>query len=119
MESNGSCGTVDAELILDQLLKFVGQLAEFENDAQVDIKVLSDECAKRTEALKRLLPNELKNSAAASGEILEKMRALYERTQACLDALHRKSNAVSANLQRLSRTKHAVNAYSHRRDCCR
>ena len=116
MESNGSCLAVDAESILDQLLEFAAQLAECENDPQVDVRVLSDECAKRTEELKRLLANESKKSAAASSGILEKMRALYERTQVCLDILQRKSDAVAAKIQHLSRTKQAVNAYSCRRN---
>ncbi len=114
MESNGSRWTVDAESTLDQLLQFAAQLAEYEKDPQVDIRALSDECARCTEDLKRLLPAELKKSAAASGELLDKMRSLYERTQVCLDILRRKSDAVSASLQRLAKTKRAVNAYGCR-----
>lgn len=116
MESNGSYWTVDAESILDQLLKFAAQLAEFENDPQVDIKSLGEQCAKRIDELKRLVPEDFNESRAADAEILEKMRALYERTQDCLDMLQRKSNTVSATLQRLSKTKQAVNAYGCRRN---
>lgn len=119
MESNGSCWTVDAESILDQLLKFAAKLAEFENDPQVNIRALSDECAKRFEDLRRLVPNDFKHSVAAGTEILEKMRALYARTQVCLDILHRKSDAVSASLQHLSKTKRAINAYGRRKNYCR
>ncbi|MDR3567655.1 MAG: hypothetical protein P4L43_06465 [Syntrophobacteraceae bacterium] len=119
MESNASCLAVDAESILDQLLEFAAQLAEFENDPQVDIRALSDECAKRTEELKRLLSSDCKKSAAARSGLLDKMRALYERTQVCLDILQRKSDVVTAKLQGLSRTKQAVNAYSCRRNYCR
>lgn len=116
MESNGSCWTADAGSILDQLLRFAAKLAELENNPQVDIRAMSHECIKHTEALKQLLPDDWKNSAPADSEILDKMRALYARTQVCLDVLHRRSEAVSAKLQRLSRTKQAVNAYGCRRN---
>jgi hypothetical protein len=116
MESNGSCWTADAESVLDQLLQFAAKLAEIENNPQVDIRAISDECIKHTEALKRLLPADLKNSAPADSEILDKMRALYARTQVCLDVLHRRREAVSTKLQTLSRTKRAVNAYSCKRN---
>ena len=119
MESNGSGRAVDAESILDQLLDFAAQLAEFENDPQVDIRALSDECARRTEELKRILGNDSKNAAAQSSGVLEKMRALYERTQVCLDILQRKSDLVATKLQGLSRTNKAVNAYNRRRNYCR
>ncbi len=118
MESNGSCWAAEADSILDQLLKFATQLAEFENDPQVNIKALSEECTRRIEDLKRLVPEDFIYSAATGSEILEKMRALYERTQACLDILHRKRDAVSASLKRLSKTKQAVNAYGSRRTLC-
>ena len=119
MESNGSCWTVDVESILDQLLKFASQLAEVENDPRVDVRALSEECASSLEELKRFLPGDFKNSTAAGAEILEKMRTLYSRTQVCLDILQRKGDLVSATLQRLSRTKQAVNAYSCRQNYCR
>ncbi len=116
MESNGSHWAVEAETILDQLLQFAATFAEFENDPKVDIRRLSEECAKRTEALKRILPDDFKDSAETGGEVLDKMHALYVRTQTCLDVLHRKSNAVAARLQHLSKTKQAVNAYGFRQN---
>ncbi len=53
MESNEPCWMDQAESILDQLLKFTAQLAEFENDPQVDAKALSDACIRRLDDLKR------------------------------------------------------------------
>lgn len=119
MERNGSSWAAEADSLLDQLLQFATQLAEFENDPQVNIKALSEECTRRIEDLKRLIPEDLIHSAATGCEILEKMRVLYERTQVCLDILHRKSDVVSASLKRLSKTKQAVNAYGCRRNLCR
>ncbi|MGC9195280.1 MAG: hypothetical protein ACP5IL_07485 [Syntrophobacteraceae bacterium] len=114
MERNGSCWTVDAETILDQLLQYAAQLAEFENDPRIDIRALSDECTKRTEALKQVIPAKLDNFAEADSEVLDKMRTLYTRTQDCLSMLHQKSNAVSVKIQRLSKTRQAVKAYGKR-----
>ena len=61
-----------AESILDQLLKFTAQLAEFENDPQVDAKALSNACIRRLEDLKQLMPQQRGNSRAASSEVLER-----------------------------------------------
>ena len=106
-----------AESILDQLLKFTAQLAEFENDPQVDTKALSNACIRRLDDLKQLMPQQRENSrAAASSAVLEKMRDLYTRTQVCLEILERKNNRVAAKLQSLSRTKQAISAYNTRRD---
>ncbi len=115
MESNESCWIDQAESILDQLLKFTAQLAELENDPQVNIRALSDACAKRLDDLKRLMPQDLKHSTSPTSEVLEKMRDLYARTQTCLGILERKNNRVAAELQHLSRTKHAITAYNTRR----
>ena len=103
-----------AESILDQLLKFTAQLAEFENDPQVDAKALSDACIRRLDDLKRLMPKESENSQVARSQILEKMRDLYVRTQVCLEILESKNNRVAAKLESLSRTRHAVTAYTTR-----
>jgi len=116
MESNESCWMDQAESILDQLLKFTAQLAEFENDPQVDAKALSDACIRRLDDLKQLMPQEGRNSRAARSEVLEKMRNLYTRTQVCLEILERKNNRVAAKLQSLSRTKQAIGAYTTRPD---
>ncbi len=116
MESNESCWMDQAESILDQLLKFTAQLAEFENDPQVDAKALSNACIRRLDDLKQLMPQERGNSRPASSEVLEKMRDLYTRTQVCLEILERKNNRVAAKLQSLSRTKQAISAYTTRRD---
>ena len=116
MESNESCWMDQAESILDQLLKFTAQLAEFENDPQVDAKALSNACIRRLEDLKQLMPQQRKNSREASTAVLEKMRDLYTRTQVCLEILERKNNRVSAKLQSLSRTKQAIGAYTTRPD---
>ncbi len=112
MESNGSCWMDQAESILDQLLKFTAQLAEFEKDPQVDAKALSDACVRRLDDLKRLMPQKLKNSPVARNEVLEKMRDLYTRTQVCLEILERKNNRVAAKLQSLSKTSQAISAYT-------
>jgi CRP-like cAMP-binding protein len=101
-----------AESILDQLLKFTGQLAELENDPQVDAKALSDACIRRLDDLKRLMPQKRRNSPVAGSEVLEKMRDLYTRTQVCLEILERKNNRVAARLQSLSRTRQAISAYN-------
>jgi hypothetical protein len=114
MKSNGSCWTSDAETILDQLLQFAAQLAEFENDPGIDIRAISDECTKLTEALKQVIPAEIDDFVEADSEVLDKMRSLYTRTQDCLRMLHQKSNAVSARIQRLSKTRQAVKAYGNR-----
>ena len=114
MERSESCWTDQAESILDQLLKFTAQLAEFENDPQVDAKALSDACIRRLDDLKRLVPQKLRKSPVAGNEVLEKMRDLYTRTQVCLEILERKNNRVAAKLESLSRTRHAVTAYTTR-----
>jgi len=116
MGSNESCWMDQAESILDQLLKFTAQLAEFENDPQVDAKALSDACVRRLDDLKRLVPQKLRKSPVAGNEVLEKMRDLYTRTQVCLEILERKNNRVAAKLQSLSKTKQAISAYTTRRD---
>jgi hypothetical protein len=103
------------ESILDQLLKFTAQLAELENDPGVDAKALSDACIMRLDDLKRLVPQDLKSSAASANEVLEKMRNLYARTQVCLEILERKNNRVTAKIQSLSKTKQAIGAYGARR----
>jgi hypothetical protein len=115
MESNELCWMDQAESILDQLLKFTAQLTELENDPQVDVKALSNACAKRLDDLKRLLPQGLKSSPSPTSEVLEKMRDLYARTQVCLAILERKNNRVAAEIQSLTKTKKAINAYSARR----
>ncbi len=115
MKSNESCWMDQAESILDQLLKFTAQLEEFENDPQVDAKALSDACIRRLDDLKRLTRQDLRSSQAAKSEVLGKMRDLYARTQVCLDILERKRNRVAAELQSLTRTKQAINAYTIRR----
>ena len=119
MGSNESCWMDQAESILDQLLKFTAQLAEFEDDPQVDAKALSSACIRRLDDLKRLMPPELGNSPAAKSQVVEKMRDLYIRTQACLQILESKNNRVAAKLQSLSRTRQAVTAYTARKGCNR
>jgi len=114
MESNGLSWVDQAASILDQLLKFTAQLAQFENDPEVDAKALSDACVKRLDELKRLVPQDLKRSTASTNEVLEKMRDLYARTQTCLDILERKNNRVTAKIQNLSRARQAISAYSAR-----
>jgi hypothetical protein len=104
-----------AESILNQLLKFTAQLAELESDPEVDAKVLSSACIMRLDELKRLMPQDLKSSPASTNEILGKMRDLYDRTQACLEILGRKNNRLAAELQSLSRTRQAIDAYTARR----
>ncbi len=116
MESNGTCWMDQAETILDQLLKFTAQLAELETDPQVDAKALSNACIRRLDDLKQLMPQQRKSSREASSAVLEKMRDLYTRTQACLEILERKNNRVAAKLQSLSRTKQAISAYTTRQD---
>jgi len=115
MESKELCWVDQAASILDQLLKFTAQLAELENDPEVDAKALSNACAMRLEELKRLVPQDLKSSPASTNEVLGKMRDLYARTQACLDILERKNNRVAAKIQSLSKAKHAIGAYNARR----
>lgn len=119
MESNESCWIDQAESILDQLLKFTAQLAEFENDPQVNVKALSNACIKRLDDLKQLLPQDLRSSQASNSEVLDKMRDLYARTQVCLEILERKNSRVAADLQSLARTRQAVSAYGTRRNRCR
>ena len=114
MESNESPWMDQAESILDQLLKFTAQLAEFENDPQVDAKALSDACIRRLDDLKRLMPQESGNSQAARSQVLKKMRDLYVRTQVCLEILESKNNRVAAKLESLSKTRQAVTAYTTR-----
>ncbi len=116
MESNESCWMDQAESILDQLLKFTAQLAEVENDPQVDAKALSNACARRLDDLKRLVPQKLQNSPVAGNDVLEKMRNLYTRTQVCLEVLESKNNRVAAKLQSLSRTRQAISAYTTPQD---
>ena len=116
MESNESCWMDQAESILDQLLKFTAQLAEFENDTQVDAKALSNACIRRLDDLKQLIPQERGNSRPAGSEALEKIRDLYSRTQVCLEILERKNNQVAAKLQSLSGTRQAISSYTTRRD---
>ncbi len=112
MESNGS-GRLDiAESILDQLLKFTAQLAECGNDPQVDAQALADACAMRLEELKLAMPQDQKSSLVAKTQVLGKMRDLYTRTQVCLEILERKSSRAAVELQRLSRSKLAITAYS-------
>jgi len=115
MKSNETCWMDQAESILDQLLKFTAQLEEFENDPQVDAKALSDACIRRLDDLKKLMPQDLESSQASGTEVLEKMRDLYARTQACLKILERKKSRVASELQNLTRTKQAINAYTSRR----
>ena len=100
------------ESILDQLLKFTAQLEELENDPQVDAKALSDACIRRLDDLKKLMPQDLESSQASGTEVLEKMRDLYARTQACLKILKSKRNRVAVELQSMARTKRAVTAYT-------
>ncbi len=114
MESSESCWADQADSILDQLLKFTAQLAECENDPQVDARALSDACIRRLDDLKRLIPQESENSKAVRSQVLEKMRDLYVRTQVCLEILGNKNNRVAAKLESLSRTRQAVNAYARR-----
>ena len=115
METNEPCWMDQAESILDQLLKFTSQLADLEDDPQVDARALSDSCIRRLDDLKRLMPQDMKSSPAAGSEVLEKMRELYTRTQVCLEILGRKNNRVAAELQNLSRTRDAINAYKTRK----
>ena len=115
MESNESGSLDNAESILDQLLKFTAQLAECGNDPQVNAQALADACAKRLEALKQVMPQDLKSSLAAKTQVLGKMRDLYTRIQVCLEILERKSNKAAAELQSLSKAKHAIVAYNTQR----
>jgi hypothetical protein len=114
MESNGLGWVDQAESVLDQLLKFTAQLAELENDPEVDAKAISDACIMRLEELKQLVPRDLKRSSDSANEILAKMRDLYARTQECLNMLERKNNHVTEKIRNLSRTKHAIAAYNVR-----
>jgi hypothetical protein len=91
------------------------QLAEFENDPQVNARVLADACAKRLDDLKQLIPQDMKSAQVAKSEVLGKMRDLYARTQVCLEILERKGNRAAAELQSLSRAKLAIRAYSTQR----
>jgi hypothetical protein len=111
MERHESCWVDQAESILDQLLKFTAQLSELENDPQVNARALSDACMKRLDDLKRLLPTDTGSSPASRGEVLEKMRNLYDRTQVCLEVLGRKNNRLAAELQNLTKTRQAISAY--------
>lgn len=108
-----------AESILDQLLQFTAQLAELEKDPKLDANAISEACIRRLEDLKRLMPQDLKSSQDSTGGVLEKMRDLYARTQVCLEILERKSNRVASELQTLSRTRHAIDAYCARRSLIR
>jgi hypothetical protein len=65
------------------------------------------------------MPQDLKSSRASTSGVLEKMRDLYARTQLCLEMLERKSNRVAAELQTLSRTRQAIDAYCARRSLIR
>ena len=117
MKSDESCLLAQAESILDQLLKFTTQLAEVENDPQVNAKAISDACMMRLNELKQLLSPQ--NTAKESfpqfkSGILDKMRNLYGRTQICLEILERKNKRVVAEIQNLTRTRQAISAYRKR-----
>jgi hypothetical protein len=116
MESNGSDWLDYAESILDQLLKFTAQLAEIEQDPEVDARALSAACAKRLDDLKQLIPNDLKSLPTARNEILEKMQSLYSQTQVCLEVLGKKSTLASERLQCLTKRKRAMMAYNGKRE---
>ena len=111
MKSNGSDWLDRAESILDQLLKFTAQLAEIEQDPEVDAKALTFACAQRLDDLKRLIPQDLKTLPPAKNEILEKMHELYSQTQVCLEVLGKKSSRAAAKLQCLTKKKRAIMAY--------
>jgi hypothetical protein len=117
MEMNEADWLDRAESILDQLLKFTAQLAEFEQDPGVDAKALSMACARRLDDLKRLIPPDVKGLSQAKNDVLEKMRELYSQTQACLEVLGEKSNRAASKLQCLTRKKRAIRAYAGRPEC--
>jgi hypothetical protein len=116
MKNNGSDWLDCAESILDQLLKFTAQLAEIEQDPEVDAGALTAACAKRLDDLKQLIPQNMTSLPTSGNEILEKMRSLYSQTQVCLEVLGKKSTQASVKLQCLTKKRRAMMAYSGQKE---
>lgn len=97
--------------ILVQLLSYTRQMAEYENNADINVPALSKACGQRLEDLKKVLPQALKELDCQS-DIRELIKEIQVQLVSSIRVVEKAKVEASLELMDFSTKKRALRAYS-------